>query len=270
MNFILFALLLSVGQGLFAAPSGQLSVSSDGTGSGTITSSPSGINCGNICSASYPAGTQVSLSANPASGSILASWNGDCFGTGVCLISISSVAAQSAVATFNSENSDTIPLTVSLSGLGNGSVTSSPSGINCGSDCAGSFPPGTQVSLTAVAEEGSVFAGWSGGGCSGTGVCTVSSQSPESVSAAFNLASYPLRVSVSGNGEVTSSPAGIDCRAGNSGDCLASFALGTTVSLTAEPAVGSSFVGWGQNCSGNGNCSIAINSAQSVSAAFQP
>jgi hypothetical protein len=157
-----------------------------------------------------------------------------------------------------------------LSGLGNGSVTSAPSGINCGSNCAASFPPGTQVSLTAVPEDGSVFAGWSGGGCSGTGVCAVLSQSPESVSAAFNLASYSLAVSVSGNGEVTSSPAGIDCKAGNSGNCSASFAPGTTVGLTATPAVGSSFLGWGQNCSGSEGCSIPMNSAQSVSAAFQP
>ena len=270
MELILFAFLLLSGQGLFALPSGQLSVSSDGTGSGTITSSPSGINCGNTCSATFPAGTQVSLTPNPASGSVLASWNGDCSGAGVCLILISSVTPQSAVATFNSENSNTISLTVSLSGLGNGSVTSAPSGINCGSNCAASFPPGTQVSLTAVPEDGSVFAGWSGGGCSGTGVCAVLSQSPESVSAAFNLASYPLAVSVSGNGEVTSSPAGIDCKAGNLGDCSASFTPGTTVGLTATPAVGSSFVGWGQNCSGSESCSIPMNSAQSVSAAFQP
>ncbi len=142
MRQVLLALLLSSGQGLFALPLGQLSVSSDGTGSGTITSSPSGINCGNTCSASYPAGTQVSLNANPASGSVLASWNGDCSGAGVCLILISSGTPQSAVATFNSENSNTISLTVSLSGLGNGSVVSAPSGINCGSDCAASFSPG--------------------------------------------------------------------------------------------------------------------------------
>ncbi len=268
MKSVLAAAFVIASPALFAAPSGQLSVSSDGTGSGTIISSPPGINCGNICSADYPAGTQVSLTPNPDPGSVLASWGGDCAGTGVCLISISSITPQSAVAAFNSENSNAVSLTVALSGLGNGSITSSPQGIDCGSVCSASFAPQTQVSLTAVPASGSVFAGWSGSGCSGTGACAVSSRSPESITAAFNLAAHTLTVSVSGNGEVSSSPSGIDCRAGGSGACSASFAPGTTVGLTATPEAGSSFSGWGGACSGDGDCSVPMNSAQSVSAAF--
>ena len=76
-----------------------LSVSRQGTGSGTVASSPAGINCGSTCTASYAAGTQVTLYAQPASGSSFAGWSGACFGTGSCTVSMDS--ARSVTASFN-------------------------------------------------------------------------------------------------------------------------------------------------------------------------
>jgi len=74
-------------------------------------------------------------------------------------------------------------LTVSKSG--SGSVTSSPSGINCGSTCSASYASGTSVTLTASAASGYSFSGWSGA-CSGTNAsCTVSMTTARSVSASF-------------------------------------------------------------------------------------
>ena len=67
-------------------------------------------------------------------------------------------------------------LTVNLKGTGAGTVTSNPAGINCTSSqkvCSASFTEGTTVTLTARATSSSTFAGWSGGGCSGKGACTV-------------------------------------------------------------------------------------------------
>jgi hypothetical protein len=55
-------------------------------------------------------------------------------------------------------------LTVSKTGTGTGSVSSSPAGITCGGTCASSFDYGTVVTLTATPDAGSVFTGWSGGG----------------------------------------------------------------------------------------------------------
>src|SRR5208337_175460 len=63
-------------------------------------------------------------------------------------------------------------LTVSDSGTGSGTVTSSPSGISCGTTCSGAYNSGTTVTLSATAAANSTFAGWSGGGCSGTGTCS--------------------------------------------------------------------------------------------------
>lgn len=45
---------------------------------------------------------------------------------------------------------------------GNGSVSSSPAGIDCGEDCSEEYEEGTEITLTASAEVGWVFDGWSG------------------------------------------------------------------------------------------------------------
>ena len=79
----------------------------------------------------------------------------------------------------------TFALTVGKAGTGSGTVTSSPAGISCGSDCSESYASGTSVTLTASAVGGSTFAGWSGA-CSGTGTCTVSMTAARSVTATFN------------------------------------------------------------------------------------
>jgi hypothetical protein len=76
-------------------------------------------------------------------------------------------------------------LTVVRAGAGTGTITSSPSGISCGSTCNASYSSGTSVALTVSAASGSTFAGWSGA-CSGTGTCTVSMTAARSVTATFN------------------------------------------------------------------------------------
>jgi List-Bact-rpt repeat protein/VCBS repeat protein len=78
-------------------------------------------------------------------------------------------------------------LTVSKAGSGAGSVTSLPSGIDCGATCSAQFTSGAQVTLTATPAAGSVFDGWSGGGCSGTGTCTVTLNADTTVTATFAL-----------------------------------------------------------------------------------
>src|SRR5256886_10918301 len=53
-----------------------------GTGSGSVTSSPAGITCGTTCSASFPVGTMITLTATPATGSTFTGWSGGgCSGT---------------------------------------------------------------------------------------------------------------------------------------------------------------------------------------------
>jgi Divergent InlB B-repeat domain len=69
----------------------------------------------------------------------------------------------------------------------------------------------------------------------------------------------------SGSGVVTSSPAGIHCGSA----CSAQVDAGTVVTLTATPAAGSSFAGWGGACSGTGACKVTMDADHDVSASFK-
>ncbi|MBI4595493.1 MAG: hypothetical protein HY730_03840, partial [Candidatus Tectomicrobia bacterium] len=84
------------------------------------------------------------------------------------------VASQSIL--FNNGTDPNIPqyrLTVAKTGTGNGTVTNWPAGIDCGPDCSDWYDYGTEVTLTAISDEGSYFEGWSGGDCQDTVGCTL-------------------------------------------------------------------------------------------------
>jgi len=108
-------------------------------------------------------------------------WSGACTGTGSCVVTMD--AAKSVTATFTAQS---FALTLVKAGTGSGTVTSSPSGINCGSTCSANYNNGTSVTLTATASSGSTFAGWSGA-CTGTGSCSVTMDAAKSVTATFNV-----------------------------------------------------------------------------------
>lgn len=155
-------------------------------------------------------------------------------------------------------------LTVNKSG--NGMVTSSPSGISCGTDCSQSYTSGTPVILTQKPASGWSFSGW-GGACSGKGSCTVSMMSSKSVTATFtqDQVIYTLSVSTSGSGTVKSSPSGISCGS----ECSESYTIGTPVALTANPASGWRFSRW-SGCSDISSpiCYVTMNYSRDVAATF--
>jgi hypothetical protein len=82
-------------------------------------------------------------------------------------------------------------LTVTRAGTGTGTVTSNPPGIACGADCSQQYPASTAVGLTATPAAGSTFAGWTGGGCSGAGPCTVTLTASATITATFQAAAPP-------------------------------------------------------------------------------
>ncbi len=160
-----------------------LNAGKTGTGSGTVTSAPAGINCGATCSSSFATGSLVTLTASASVGSTFSGWSGGgCSGTGTCSVTVS--AATTVTATFTLQQFN---LTASHSGTGAGTITSSPAGINCGATCTVAFDFGSNVTLTAIPVGGSSFDGWSGGGCSGTGTCLINVSAATSVTAAFNI-----------------------------------------------------------------------------------
>jgi hypothetical protein len=160
-----------------------------------------------------------------------------------------------------------VKLDISKNGTGSGTVSSIPTGIQCGTTCSESFYTGDWVTLTATPSEGSRFSGWSGGGCSGTGNCQIKNLAgDQSVTATFSLIPETLTVAKAGKGSgtVSSSPAGISC--GSS--CSHAYNYGSSVSLTANAGKGSSFSGWSGACSGKAACAVSMNAVRSVRAAF--
>ncbi|MBI4688908.1 MAG: fibronectin type III domain-containing protein [Nitrospirae bacterium] len=81
-------------------------------------------------------------------------------------------------------------LAVTKAGIGSGSITSSPSGIDCGSDCTEAYDYNTTVTLTATADIVSGFTGWSGV-CSGIETCSVTMDRAQAVTASFNDSASP-------------------------------------------------------------------------------
>jgi trimeric autotransporter adhesin len=172
----------------------SLTVTEAGTGAGTVTSSPAGINCPTACSANFASGTAITLTATPNSNSTFAGWGGAlCEGTSTCTFTIT--AAGTVTANFTAKT-NTFALTVTEAGTGAGTVTSSPAGVNCPTACSANFASGSVVALTAAATEGSTFAGWSGAGCTGTGGCSVTVTAAEAVTATFNSGNSPVTISV--------------------------------------------------------------------------
>jgi hypothetical protein len=89
--------------------------------------------------------------------------------------------------------STTAPPTLSVSAVGNGTVTSSPPGINCGvnaTTCSASFAADTVVSLTQAPASGWSFSNW-GGACGGAGTCIVTMNTTQSVGATFSQGAPP-------------------------------------------------------------------------------
>ena len=246
-----------------------LVVTRAGNGNGAVTSSPAGINCGADCDQTYPAGTSVTLTATASPDSTFTGWSGSgCSGTGTCTVAVN--GATAVVATFTLRQ---YTLTANKNGSGVGTVTSTPGSINCGAVCSGTFDHGTSVTLSATPTgAGNTFAGWSGGGCTGTGACTVTLTAATTVTATFNVTTHTLSVVRAGNGvgTVTSAPAGVSC--GN--DCATTVNYGTMITLTATAATSplsaeSTFTGWsGGGCTGTGTCTVTVTAATTVTATF--
>jgi len=96
--------------------------------------------------------------------------------------STSGICDQTPAASWNE------PPEVTVTIKGSGTVSGSPASSldACATECTGVFASGTAVTLTATPNTGSTFTGWTGGGCSGTGTCSVTVTSHDFVTATFN------------------------------------------------------------------------------------
>ena len=162
-------------------------------------------------------------------------------------------------------------LTVTVTPLPNGpqpipAVSSEQLGITCPGTCSANFAAGEVVLLVAEAPAGSVFTGWSGSGCSGTGTCSVTMAGAQAVTATFGTPTVAVSAIGNGSGTITTTPSSaIDCTyngTATGGVCSAQLA-GTNglVTLTATANAGSEFAGWMGFCSfttGTGPCVLPL------------
>lgn len=181
-------------------------------------------------------------------------------------------------------NVQTDSVTVTKAGTGGGNVDSADKLIACGNKCVVPYNAGTAVALTAKANSGSVFAGWTGA-CAGTAAtCNVSANGHVDVGATFNTAptgggggggggtttaTFTLSVGRSNTGTVTATPNGVDRALSCGSACSAKFNSGTAVTLTATPPAGKQFGSWSGACSGTATtCSVTMSKDTSVQANF--
>lgn len=256
LDFLLVVKRVS-GEGQFTFTSSlqnyYLNVDRSGTGKGTVTSSPVGIDCGTDCSETYSAGTEVTLIPNPDADSSFTGWSGD-------------ADCSDGVVTMNADLTCTAifdlltyTLDVSRTGSGSGTVTSFPSGINCGPDCSEAYVVDAVVTLTADPDADSNFSNWSGDADCSDGVVTMDVS--KTCTAIFDLKQYQLTTLVSPAASGSISP---DCSTG----CM--YESGIMVILTATENIASIFNNWTNCDSPFGNvCNETMDVEETITANFQ-
>jgi len=184
-------------------PSYPLSVKKTGTGAGTVTSEPAGINCGAGCSTEFEEGTEVTLTAGTTGGNELTGWIG-CDSEPAedeCVVTMSE--AREVTANFDKEAAPEQPLTLNIN-QGEGTVISDPAGIECigaaVETCEAEFEEGAEVTLTASPAAGYRFENWQNcaGGLNGR-QCTVTMSEAKEVGVKFRE-TYDLTIVKAGSG----------------------------------------------------------------------
>lgn len=157
-----------------------------------------------------------------------------------------------------------VAVRIAIAGEG-GLVRSTDPAFECrAASCTQQIVRGSPLHLVAVPDARATFQGW-GGACSGSGACEVLADRDLDVKATFSAPPTGLlsvAVQVEGEGEIRSTPAGIDCGP----TCSATFASGVVVSLLPSPHPGFLFAGWSGACTGMGACRPGPADAANLSA----
>ena len=257
-------------------------------GNGQLISTPNSLSA--TCSGGAPSCTQGSvaqLAAGAASGWHFADWSGACTGfNSSCAVSME--GPRQAYATFVNDDPG-IALNVTPTGTGTGGVASGWLSVLDKASVGGSnlpwqesLPRNSQVMLYPTPASDSVFSGWSGGGCSGTGSCTVNLSGPQSISAAFTQKPVlTLQLVVTGGGgsgpaivaNGSSTPfvcsnicvptSGSSCTT----TCSKAFLPNETVPIGAIATGSWTFGSWSGDCSG-ASCLLTMSGNHTVTGSF--
>jgi hypothetical protein len=165
--------------------------------------------------------------------------------------------------------------------VGNGRVTSNPTGIDCGVTCSASYEFGSVVTLAATPDPGWTFVGWSAP-CPGTGLClapadgetitaTFASNQPQSHKLVLNIVKGAEPGCI-GHGDViiTTVPPFIQCFSATGSTattCSTSIPPGSTVTLQEQHDQYSNFIGYSDACNGN-SCMVTMSTDRTVTATY--
>ena len=236
-----------------------LTLSTTGSGTGTIKSTPTGTMIDNALVSRYNNGTEVRLAAEADAGSVFGGWVGNIPAGKERSNPITVVMDRER--TISARFDGLVTLTVSI--VGEGTVTVEPE--------LAVYRPGTEVTLTATPALGFVFQGWSGGGNDAAATLTLTLGEDTSVEATFGPSSpgdggdddpgapgetFQLFVDIAGDGLVT--PDGGE------------FDAGVTVTLVATPSVGWTFSEWQEDAEGTAlTATVVMDGDHTVLAVFE-
>jgi YVTN family beta-propeller protein len=241
-----------------------------GNGSGTITAT--GLtDTGDAWMGAYTHTSVVTLTATPAAGSVFITW-ADCneVNGNVCTVTMGS--DRKVMAVFLVNQPAKLKVSKKKVNKGDGIVMSSDGKINCGATCKSQDYIDGYVTLSAVANQGSVFAGWEPAAvtsyCPGTDPCEVRLSKSLTVKARF-IGDYGITIKKAskngGTGTVADSLGKINCGT----MCTALYAFNTPVTLTATPD-GVATVTWSPaslGCTGN-TCQVTMAKKKNVKVTF--
>jgi len=158
-------------------------------GSGIVSVSPgSSTSCpGGTCQFSVPSNRLLTITATPLNGSAFESWSGLCTGAVACTATLAPGATETLTATFTTTSNF---LSIAIAGQGTVTVTTNTEGVPASQTCSVpsctfSFPPASDVTLTATSTSSAfTFVSW-GAACTGTTPCTLRLTTSQSVIARF-------------------------------------------------------------------------------------
>ena len=293
--------LIAVG----VASAATITVVPAGTGSGVITSNQGSISCGAVCTGIFANGTALTLTATPGSGQRFMGWLGPCSNDATCNFIVNGDATATATFAPVIVGAPTLDIDGSSScgALTDGLLlirymlgqptaastvaTSAPSALRISTQDIGDYllnvRPALDIDGNGQADaatdgvlilrylfglRGSALTAGPVFGIGATRLSAIDVEARVSGLCATFPPSYLLAASKSGagTGSITSgsnSP-GIVCGA----DCSQNYIAGASVNLTATPAAGSFFAGWGGACTGTGSCNVSMTAVNSVSAVF--
>lgn len=218
--------------------------------------------CRGSCELTVTQGNTLSLQAQPDTGAVFTGWSEPC--TGVepdCRLTITEpvqLSAQFEAAPVN--------YPVAITQTGAGQVQVSGTSRVCRPRCDLQIKSGTELVLTAVADSGAVFSGWSAPCQNQAAECRTVVSGPLAIEASFVAAvvNTDLSVRTEGSGQIRSAALSAPCR----GACTLSVAVGSRLEFSAEADEGQEFTGWDGACQGIDVCRLTVQPNNTVTARF--